>query len=258
MLESDRNKLLLSQLVTKPFLSVQDLQDSLGVSAATVRRDIEKLAQKGIARKVHGGVALSDNLMSQQQARNLPFLENRDIAVAEKTAIAREAVKLVRDGSIIIVHAGSTCFHFGCAIANMNLRVITNSHPLASYLGDYGTCQITVGGGDLHREPGIYFDVNQVTPGIYASQFFVGALGVGPGGVLEANPLLVKVVGETAQFASDVIVLVDSRKFDARPPTLTLPFSKISMLITDDKLSDRAAKVLEDSGVDYRIAAVNG
>jgi DeoR family ulaG and ulaABCDEF operon transcriptional repressor len=255
-LESDRHEAVIAELSLKPFLSIVELQEILGVSAATVRRDIAKLSSTGVARKVHGGIAVSDSELSQKTARNLPFFENRDIAVHEKTAIAETAAGLVRDGSIVMVHAGSTCFQLGRAIADRNIRVITNSHPLAAYLGEHGTCQLTIGGGDLYREPGIFFDPAGLPENPYASQFLVGALGVGPGGVYETNPLLVRVVGEMIQRSNEVIVLVDSRKFETKPTTLTIPHGKISCLVTDENLSDSAAKMLEDAGVDFKIAEI--
>lgn len=152
MSDLTRHKAIVDLLSEKAFISVNDLASVTGVSPATVRRDIDKLAEAGLGQKVHGGIAASVPPM-QRRAVNLPFLENRDIAVTQKRAIASKAAEMVRDGSSIIVHAGSTCFHLGSQIANRNLRVFTNSIPLASYLAEHGTCQLTVGGGDLHREP---------------------------------------------------------------------------------------------------------
>ncbi len=40
-----------------PFASVRDLQERLGVSPATIRRDIDKLHEVGKARKVYGGIS---------------------------------------------------------------------------------------------------------------------------------------------------------------------------------------------------------
>ena len=157
MSESERHETISQLLQDRPFASAKELQLMFGVSAATIRRDIDKLDEAGLAQKVHGGIAALDSV-TRSRAVSLPFIENRDIAVEAKTAIAREAGKLVRDGSLIIVHGGSTCFHFGSHIANRNIRVFTNSMPLAGFLSEHGTCQLTVGGGDLHREPGILYD----------------------------------------------------------------------------------------------------
>lgn len=254
--DSERQDLIVKLLNERPFASVRDLQLRIDVSGATIRRDIEKLHEAGKVRKVYGGVAALEG--GPSRTSSLPFFENRDIAVAQKRDIARAAAGLVRDGSLIIVHGGSTCFQFGCSVAHRNVRVFTNSLPLAGYLGEHGTCQLVVGGGDLHREPGILYETGGTGYTFYASQFFVGALGVSSEGLLEQHPLLVRFTAEMSQLANEVIVLVDSRKFSARPPTVTLPLNRISKLVTDDGLTDEHARMLEEHGVDFLIAPRGG
>jgi len=248
--ELDRHREIEMVLLHQPFASVNDLVEHLGVSPATVRRDIDKLHDLGLAKKVYGGITAN-----RHAAVALPFSDNRGIAVEAKRAIGRAAAGLVRDGSIIIVHGGSTCFHFGVEIADRNLRVFTHSMPLASYLAEYGSCQLTVGGGDLHREPGILSGTVQGgAPSFYASQFFVGALGVDSRGILESHPLLVRFVQDFADVVNEVVLLVDSRKFSERPPNVALPLQRISRIVTDDGLSDAHARMLDDQGVAYTIA----
>ncbi|MDR7126348.1 DeoR/GlpR family DNA-binding transcription regulator [Pseudotabrizicola sp. 4114] len=253
MSDQQRQRTIVQILEERPFVSVKDLTATVGVSAATIRRDIEKLSGAGLAQKVHGGIAALTNGGGRAPVA-LPFILNRDIAVAAKQAIARRAGELVRDGSLIIIHGGSTCFHFGTHIANRNVRAFTNSMPLAAYLAEHGTCQLKVGGGDLHREPGILYEAARGGEPFYASQFFVSALGVSAEGLLESHPLLVRFINDMVDLANEIIVLVDSRKFSERPPTVALPLHRVTRLITDDGLSDKDAKMLEERGVDVLIA----
>ena len=248
-----RQDAIVELLQDRPFVSVNELTSFVGVSAATVRRDIDKLAEAGRAQKVYGGIAAMNR--AHRRAVALPFSDNRDIAVDAKRAIARAAADLVRDGSQIIVHAGSTCFHFGVHIADRNVRILTHSMPLAAYLAEFGSCQVAVGGGDLHREPGILYDPAGADRTFYASQFFVGALGVGVDGILESHPLLVRFVEDFARRANEIVLLVDSRKFAERPPVAALPLSRVSHLVTDDGLSDTDARMLEDQGVSFTVAS---
>ncbi|SFG44796.1 transcriptional regulator, DeoR family [Palleronia marisminoris] len=253
MEENLRHQAVVEALRERPFLSVNELRDLVGVSAATVRRDIEKLAAAGRATKVYGGVTALDGAL-QQRPVALPFSDNRDIAVDAKRAIAAAAAELVRDGSQIIVHAGSTCFHFGVRIADRNVRVATHSMPLAAYLGEHGTCQVIVGGGDLHREPGLLYEAGGLDTDFFAQQFFVGALGVSAKGILESHPLLVKFVQHFADRANEVILLADSRKFEERPPSVALPLWRVARVVTDSGLSDAHRQMIEDAGVQLTIA----
>lgn len=258
MSEDSRHAQIEALLLETPFQSVNDLVSALGVSPATIRRDIDKLDELGRGKKVYGGITASDGARRRPPVA-LPFSDNRDIAVEAKRAIGRAAAGLVRDGSIIIVHGGSTCFHFGVEIANRNVRVLTHSMPLAGYLSEYGTCQLTVGGGDLHREPGILYTPDAgVSPSFYASQFFVGALGVDSRGILESHPLLVKFVRDFAAVVNEIVLLVDSRKFREEPPFAALPLDRIARIVTDDGLEDVHAKMLEDHGVAVTVASVAG
>ncbi len=253
MQEKHRLNAVLEALSERPFLSVNELKENIGVSSATVRRDIDKLVAAGQARKVYGGVTALDGIHPRRSVA-LPFVDNRDIAVDAKRAIASAAAEFVREGSQIIVHAGSTCFHFGVRIADRGIRVDTHSMPLAAYLAEHGTCQVTVGGGDLHREPGLLYRPGGLDPDLYAQQFFVGALGVSADGILESHPLLVKFVQHFADRANEVVLLADSRKFDERPPSVALPLWRVARIVTDAGLSEDHRAMIRDAGVQLTIA----
>jgi len=253
--DASRHKLITDLLRETPFASVRDLQVRLGVSPATIRRDIDKLHETGRAKKVYGGISAFE-VGGRLAAR--PYDENRDIAVEAKRAIAQKAASLVRDGDSIIVHAGSTCFQLGVLLARRNLRIYTNSMPLAAYLGEHGSCHLTLSGGELYREPGIIHDPASGAPDYFASRFFVGTQGIDSQGLLESHPLLVKAIGELSTCADEVVLLADSRKFSIQPRNLALTLSRVGTIVTDDGLSDANAKMLENAGVTILIADVGG
>lgn len=253
MNDSDRHRMITDLLRETPFASVRDLQERLGVSPATIRRDIDKLHEVGKARKVYGGISATDAAASARLSAR-PYNENRDIAVEAKRAIAEKAASLVRDGDSIIVHAGSTCYQLGMQLARRNVRLYTNSMPLAAYLGEQGTCHLTLAGGELYREPGIVHDPSAGSPDFFASRFFVGTQGISSDGLLESHPLLTKAIGELSSCADEIVLLADSRKLSIRPRNVVLPLSRIGTIVIDDGLSDAGAKMLEDAGVAILIA----
>ncbi|MET3926343.1 DeoR/GlpR family DNA-binding transcription regulator [Devosia sp. 2618] len=254
--EAERHRIIRDALKHRPFATVRDLLDLLAVSPATVRRDIAKLHEDGKIRKVFGGIALPEHAESERvHAR--PFEENRVLNVAVKQAIAIEAEKLCRDGDTIIVNGGTTCYIFARLLATRALTVFTNSMPVAATLWESGVCHLVVGGGELHREPGVLFTPNAPENEFYASKFFVSAQGIGPEGLMESHPLMSRLIDDLARRADEVVVLVDASKFAIRARHSVIPLSRISTLITDSNLTDIDAKMLADEGVDVIIVDGN-
>lgn len=251
-----RQRQIIELLRDRPFASVRELQEHLGVSAATVRRDIDKIDDSGEARKVYGGVSALDGA-AQGTAFARPYDENRDLAVDAKRLIADLASTMVIDGDAVIVNGGSTCFNLGTRLADRNIRLFTNSMPLAAYLGDHGKCSLTVAGGDLHREPRVIYSPAQPVS-FYASKYFLGAQGISAEGLLESHPLMVRSIQELSRNADQIVVLADSRKFSIHARNVALPLPRVGTLVTDDGLSDQHAKMLENAGVTLRIASNGG
>lgn len=251
--EIERHRQIQEVLTQQPFVTVKDLLDIIDVSPATIRRDIAKLHEAGLIRKVFGGVALPE-AASAQRLHAKPFEENRVLNVAAKRAIAEAAQSFYRDGDSLIVHGGTTCFLFAQLLARRNVKVYTNSMPVAATLGESGTCQLTIAGGELYREPGIIFSTSAEEPDVYASKFFLGAQGLGPSGVLESHPLLMRVVSSLAERSDEIIVLADSSKFSIRARHVALPISRIGTLITDDRISQTDFDMMRNEGVDVVIA----
>lgn len=253
MNEKDRQQRIVDFLKDRPFASVRELQEVLPVSPATIRRDIAKLNATGAVRKVFGGMAANGGQDFDRLAAR-PFEQNQTLAVEAKRAIAAAAEALVSDGDAIIIHGGSTCLMFALRLAHRNLRVFTNSMPLAAALGQHGTCHLTVTGGDLYREPGVLYSGAGSLPDFYASRLFIGAQAIGPQGVLESSPLIVREAEKLLARADEVVVLADSRKFALRARATAIPISRIGTLVTDDGVSEADHAMLEQAGVRVIVA----
>jgi DeoR family ulaG and ulaABCDEF operon transcriptional repressor len=256
MNEGERHRHILGFLRDRPFATVRDLSQIVVASPATIRRDIGKLHDLGAVRKVFGGIAAADNGTGPDRLAARPFEENQMLGVDAKKAIAEEAEKLVNDGDALIIHGGSTCYLFALRLARRNVKIYTNSMPLASTLWQNGTCHLTIAGGELHRGPGILYSPAVESPEFYASKFFISAQGVGSTGVMESNPLLVREVERLLACADEVVVLADSRKFGVRARYAVVNFARIATLITDEGISEADERMLLDAGINVVIARV--
>jgi DeoR/GlpR family transcriptional regulator of sugar metabolism len=146
MLTAERRQAILERLARDGKVVVADLGSSLEVSLDTVRRDLQELAEAGLLRRVHGGA-----LPPAVGAR--PYAVRREQAPAAKAAIALATARLVRDGQVIMLDAGTTTLEVARRLpAELRATVITNSPPIAEALAEHPSVDVKVLGGALDKD----------------------------------------------------------------------------------------------------------
>ena len=259
MHETERHRIILSAVQEKPVATVQELVDLTSSSEATIRRDIAALHLKKAVRRVRGGVeAITPPPFVGIAGR--PFSVNETMHAAQKRAIAREAVKLCRDGEPIIINGGTTTFQMVHFLTGRRMPILTNSFAIAEHLLKHSRNTVLLPGGTVYREQNIIlspFD-NDVTRNFYARRMFMGAQGLGPLGLMEGDPLLIQAEQKLVDQADELIVLIDSTKFRQRSSLILCGLSRIAAVITDEGIDDREAKMLENAGVTLIVAGAEG
>jgi DeoR family fructose operon transcriptional repressor len=125
---------------------VDELCELLGVSPATIRRDLEALEETGLLRRVHGGAVSLETRLDEPL-----FDDKTGIATYEKRAIAEKAAELVPPESTIYIDGGSTLLELARILRERtNLTVVTNSLRAAVELSGMGPKVVLVG-GELRR-----------------------------------------------------------------------------------------------------------
>ncbi|MDD9716315.1 DeoR/GlpR family DNA-binding transcription regulator [Dinoroseobacter sp. PD6] len=250
MHEKERHTIILSAVEERPVVTVGDLCNLTGASEATIRRDIATLDHEKLLRRVRGGAeALSPPQFVGLAGR--PFSVNETMRIEEKQAIAAAAVELCDDGDAIIINGGTTTFQMVHPLASRRMQVFTNSFPIAEHLLKHSKNTVMLSGGTIYREQNIIlspFD-NDVTRNFCARRMFMGAQGLGPLGLMEADPLLIQAEQKLIGQADELIVLADSSKFEQRSSLVLCPLNRITKVITDDRISDKAAAMLDAAEV---------
>ncbi|MBK4217640.1 DeoR/GlpR transcriptional regulator [Paracoccus caeni] len=256
MHETERHRIILSAVQERPVVTVAELCAMTGASEATVRRDIATLHVQKKLRRVRGGAeAIAPPNYVGINAR--PFAVQESIHTAEKRAIARAAVELCEDGDAIIINGGTTTFQMVHPLTAKRLQVFTNSFPIAEHLLKHSKNTVLLPAGAIYREQNIIlspFDEDG-SRHFYAKRMFMGCRGLGPLGLMEGDPLLVQAEQKLIGQADELVVLADSSKFDNRSSLLLCPLSRIHTVVTDEGITDRAAKMLE--AADIRLIVAN-
>lgn len=244
-----RRDSILTLLQEQGEVSVDQLAERFETSEVTIRKDLRALEAKGLLLRRYGGAISVPAELIQNPVVNLS---------CNKQNIAKTAAKLVRDNSRIIIDSGSTTSGIVQELNNkLGLLVMTNSLQLANAihaLESEPTLLMTGGTWDPHSQSFQGQVAEQVLRSYDFDQLFIGADGIDLNrGSTTFNELtsLSKVMAEVSR---EVIVLVDSAKFGRRIPNLELPWSKISVLITNDKLPAADLEKITKQGVQVILA----
>jgi DeoR family ulaG and ulaABCDEF operon transcriptional repressor len=257
MHEIERHRVILGEVSDRPVVTVAQLVELTGASEATIRRDIGALHVAGRLRRVRGG---AEALHPPQTVgiAGRPFSVNETVNIEKKRAIARAAVALCEDGDSIIINGGTTTFQMVHDLARRRMQILTNSFPIAEHLLKNSKNTITLPGGAIYREQNIVLSPfeNDVTRNFYAQRMFMGAQGVGPLGVMEGDPLLIQAEQKLINQAEELVLLVDSSKFESRSSLILCPLDRVTTIVTDDGIAPRHARLVEQTGIRLVVAAV--
>jgi DeoR family ulaG and ulaABCDEF operon transcriptional repressor len=254
MRERQRAEIVRNLLAERGFLSIADIMAATGVSAASARRDAGRLADAGLADRVHGGVQAIGDAFSKPLAQTLAtrsFDASRTINIEAKRAIARRAVEMCAPGDVIIVNGGTTTFQMSDFLRHTRLKILTNSYPLAEFLIYETQNRVALPGGEVYRDQKLIvapFDDDAIQH-YSARLMFMSAISIGPLGVIEGDALIARAETKLLKRADRLVVLADASKFVARGSLVVCPLSRISTLITDSRAPPEALAMLAEAGV---------
>jgi DeoR family transcriptional regulator of aga operon len=139
--KTERLGRILELLARDGTVTVSALAGELGVSEATVRRDLQALGDQRLLERSHGGA------VAHGTAHELP-VRYRTGRSEEKRRIARAAAELVTDGAVIALTGGTTTTEVARTLAARHgLTVVTNALNIAVELAVRPDLKLIVTGG---------------------------------------------------------------------------------------------------------------
>ncbi|HEX7746774.1 MAG TPA: DeoR/GlpR family DNA-binding transcription regulator [Micromonosporaceae bacterium] len=142
--EHERQQHVLRMLDEQGRVSVGDLIARFGVSAVTVRKDLETLERRRLLRRVRGGA------VAHEGADEGAFEMRLRHSIAAKQSIARAAAAHVQDGDASCLDCSTTCYYLALELrARRGLVVVTNGLRAADVLSESDSTTVVVLGGTL-------------------------------------------------------------------------------------------------------------
>ena len=186
----------------------------------------------------------------------MPFHENVHLHPQQKAAIGRAAAALCEVGTAVMIDGGSTTLQMCRYLEGLDLQVLTNSlHIVSALLPQPGT-RILVPGGSVFREQNIILAPagDDLMPRFHAPKLFMGAAAVGPHGIMQADVVLVAAERRFIDRADEIILLVDSSKFQVSSGNVVCNLREIDAVVTDKGITSQHREMLEAAGIRIIIA----
>src|SRR3972149_3189033 len=249
----ERQKQILFLLTRQGRLSVTEIVEQFSISEATARRDLDTLASKGKAQRVHGGV-----IAVEQAPPELPILERESEQPEEKTRIGRAAASLVADKETVFLGSGTTVLEVARNLRDRkNLTVITNSLPVLNMLAGINEITVISLGGML-RDSELSFIghiTEQALIEVRADKVFMGTRGVSLEHGL-TNDYLQETLTDRAimQGGRKVIIVADHTKVNRVATVLLAPLNSMHTFVTDSKVDKKFVQTLKRQRIQGLVA----
>ncbi len=247
-----RRDRILAQLHQAGQVAARALAAELGVSEATIRRDLRALAAGGQVQLVYGGAALArpyDFSFSSRLTRNLDA----------KRAIGRLAAALVSDGDTVFLDSGTTCFQMVPFLkARRGLKVIANSARLALELDAPGLDVILIGGQYRpQRMDTVGPLATSVLEQLRGYVAFIGSDGLSMDfGLTAVDIESASLYRLAVRNARETVLLADHDKFTSPSLFKIVDWDAVSRVATDREVEPAWAEFLSGRGVDIVAPAV--
>ena len=261
MSRDERWNALLELLAERGRLQVEDTADELRVSPATIRRDLDQLAEQQMVTRTRGGA------VAQRVAYDLPLRYKKARHASEKQRIGAAAAALVSVGSVVGLNGGTTTTETARALVTRTdlhvdghepaLTIVTNALNIANELTVRSHVKIVVTGGVVRTQSfeliGPYARETLEEVSLDTAIIGVDALDAERGATAH-NEAEAAVNRLMAKRAGQVVVVSDSSKLGRRAFARICTPHEIDVVVTDTGAPDDVVKQLADAGIQVVLA----
>lgn len=255
MLAPERQLQILTLIEGRGTVRTADLAEEFQVTDETIRRDLQILAENQQLMRVHGG-ASSINGRPKLQS----FKERRLLEVQKKEAIAKAALELIQPGNTYAFDSSTTSFALVSTMPDLPYRVLTNAYAVLDQLVGKEQIELISTGGSYHSKTQTFVsgDSHAMLRRHNINYAFISCMGLdlerGPSEGFEQQALYKETL---IQMSQQVVLLVDSTKFNQHSEYYFASLRDIPQIITDDGADPEFVEDLRAQGSTVTIAQSN-
>jgi DeoR family transcriptional regulator of aga operon len=236
---------ILDRVSTTGSVDVTDLAGALGVSGATIRRDLQRLSRDQLLVRVHGGA------VSRQPSDELPAQVKAGHRHPEKSRIGRAAAELVDDGAVIGMTGGSTAMELARALAGRaDVTIVTNAIDIAAELVGRASRLVVVGGLVRQSAEAVGPATDAMLSQYHLDVAFIGVDGLSAQeGCTTYDEMEAQTDLAFQRRARRTVVIADSSKLGKVTFARISPISEVHEVVTNDDADPEQLAALRRAGV---------
>ena len=258
MKRAARLNAILDLLAANGEVTVEELVERFEASSATMRRDLDTLAEQRLLTRTHGGA------VAQTVAYELPVRYKSHLRTHEKARIAQNAAALVAPGMVVGLSGGTTTTAIAAAIAARDdladsggITVVTNAVNIAAQLATRPDIKVVVTGGVIHSRSyelvGPF--VEQLLRGVRIDISFIGVNGMdAAAGATTQDEREAAVNRMMAERSRRALIVTDSSKLGVEAFSSVGGVDLFSTVITDAAADAEVLADLRAAGYTVRVA----
>lgn len=253
LFRQERHEIILKKLQETGYVTVAELCDALGVSAVTVRSDLDALESEGYLQRTHGGA-----FPVHTEEEILSFSARQRAQVEAKRRVGAAAASLVADGESIVLDASTTAWHMAQHLLNRReLTVMTTGLYVALELLKSPGITVMMPGGRIWRDAaavvGVY-ESDLLKQGNLGKAFFGGRGFTLEEGLTDPNQEEVALKRRLIAAAREVTVIIDSSKIGKVAFATCASLEEIHRVVTDEGAPPEFVAALRARGIEVILA----
>lgn len=247
MLAIERRNAILSKLSLNGKVVVSELSQEFNVTEETIRRDLEKLDNDGLARKTYGGAVKVENYNI-----DLPFHVRQQTNVESKRKIATVIGEMIHDGDYIMLDSSTTALYVVQNILDRKkITIITNSIKILIELCNKPDWTIISTGGIL-KDGSLSllgYQAERMVSSHHVDLAVCSCKGLNENlKVTDSNDRDAEIKKAFFNSANHKVLAIDSSKFDKTSFIEICDVQNVDTIVTDQNPGDKWCESIENSG----------
>lgn len=226
-----RQAQIVERLGERGFQSVSELAEAFGVTASTVRRDLDQLEGRDLVQRTHGG-ALPTRLAPP------PAELEKTRHQREKVAIGKAMADRILDGQTVLLDSGTTTLEVARHLSQSRITVVTNDLRIGSLVAQRRIASLVFIGGELLPNDVSMWGPTSVQQlqNLRVDVAIAGCDTVMDDGIYSTSSYEIELKRTMVSIATEAFFVADSSKFGREALFKCFDLEPFTAGITDDHL----------------------